>query len=327
MMPSEAKRVSAIQNARRGTEAVALRIAARPPWTCAECGKEAPATAHQLRQTYCSKECMARGYEKRMAGEANPNYRAAHVSVCKQCGGTYAKTSYCRKYCSKACARVASIDHPRQKPAHVRPRKAKPALMCAACGTAPVFSKWTKHCGDEACAKATRKVRSDKKAAPAEPANNHTCQFCKRPFHSYNKKRRYCSYPCHLASGGAFRAGLASREATMRYGPKKDANHNEIFEVLRKCCAVYDLSVMGCGVPDGLAWVGEQWRLFDVKNPKTGYGRRGLNKVQKKWLAQWQGGPVYLIHNIDEATRFSRGEFDGIKSMTPEAAKAELESA
>lgn len=101
----------------------------------------------------------------------------------------------------------------------------------------------------------------------------------------------------------------------MRYGAKKDANHNEIFEAIRKHCAAYDLSVVGGGIPDGIAWVAERWEFFDVKNPKTGYGRRGLNAVQRKWIEKWQGGPVYLIYTTDEAERFGRGEFDGLKRV------------
>ncbi len=99
-----------------------------------------------------------------------------------------------------------------------------------------------------------------------------------------------------------------------KYGSKKDANHKEIFSVIKKITAVHDLSAMGFGVPDGLAWCGEKgWQLFDVKNPNTGYGRRGLNNKQKEWASDWRGGPVYLIYNVDEAINFSKGNFDGIK--------------
>ncbi len=99
----------------------------------------------------------------------------------------------------------------------------------------------------------------------------------------------------------------------MKYGPKKDANHNEVMGEMRKYCAVYDMSTAGMGLPDGVAWINNAWHLFDIKNPKTGYGRRGLNKVQKKWLETWAGGPVYLIYTTEEAARFAQGQFDGIK--------------
>lgn len=125
----------------------------------------------------------------------------------------------------------------------------------------------------------------------------------------------YCSYKCHLDSGGAFRAGIAASKAIMKYGAKKDANHNQIFTELRKHCAVYDFSAMGHGLPDGIAWIKESWHLFDVKNPKTGYGRRGLNPVQIKWVNQWKGGPVYLIYTEEEAVQFGIGNFSGIKRI------------
>jgi hypothetical protein len=101
--------------------------------------------------------------------------------------------------------------------------------------------------------------------------------------------------------------------ARANYGVKKDANHNVIFEMLRVRCGVFDLSSAGGGVPDGIAWIYGAWHLFDVKNPKTGYGRRGLNAIQNKWISQWPGGPVYLLYTVEEAERFSRGDFLGIK--------------
>ena len=99
----------------------------------------------------------------------------------------------------------------------------------------------------------------------------------------------------------------------MKYGAKKDANHNEIFEELRKHCPVYDLSAAGCGVPDGIAWIDEAWQFFDVKNPKTGYGKRGLNPVQKKWVEKWSGGPVYLIYTQADAQAFGSGDLESVK--------------
>lgn len=140
------------------------------------------------------------------------------------------------------------------------------------------------------------------------------CAKCGTEFRFYPSQHRiYCSYQCHLDSGGAFRAGIAAAEARLKYGPKKDANHNEVVAEMRKYCAVYDMSSAGMGLPDGVAWIKEAWHLFDVKNPKTGYGRRGLNDVQKKWIQAWSGGPVYLIYTVEEAARFAQGNFDGIK--------------
>lgn len=144
------------------------------------------------------------------------------------------------------------------------------------------------------------------------------CKECAKTFLSFpSAERIFCSYGCFLNSGGPFRAGLAASKAMLKYGPKKDANHNEIIAEMRKYCGVYDTSTAGHGVPDGVAWVANSWQLFDIKNPKTAYGRRGLNKVQKKWLEQWNGGPVYLIYTVEEAERFANGNFVGLKFEAP----------
>jgi hypothetical protein len=98
-----------------------------------------------------------------------------------------------------------------------------------------------------------------------------------------------------------------------KYGAKKDANHTELMNIIKGLCAAFDLSNAGFGIPDGIAWVNSAWRLFDIKNPKTGYGRRGLNAVQRKWINRYEGGPVYLIYTADEAKKFAVGELDGLK--------------
>lgn len=114
--------------------------------------------------------------------------------------------------------------------------------------------------------------------------------------------------------------------ATKKYGAKKDANHKEIFDIISKFTAAKDLSPMGCGVPDGIAWVNDGWQLFDVKNPKTGYGKRGLNNRQKKWADDWRGGPVYLIYTVEEAEQFARGNLDGLKRHDPARVQEALEA-
>jgi hypothetical protein len=149
------------------------------------------------------------------------------------------------------------------------------------------------------------------------------CGHCGVKFRAPKSALRiYCSYQCHLDNGGAQKAGAFAAMAKSKYGYKKDANHDEIFEVMRAYVPVKDLSMMGCGMPDGLAWINKGWHLFDVKNPKTSYGRKGLNKLQKSWAQSWLGGPVYLIYSEEDATNFVKGRFDKIKrfpkdKMTP----------
>lgn len=127
--------------------------------------------------------------------------------------------------------------------------------------------------------------------------------------------RKFCSYSCHLASGGAKRAGAASGEIRMnKYGAKKDANHKEIVGAFQKMgAAVMDLSTLGRGVPDLVVWCQSSWHLVDVKNPKTGYGRRGLNERQKEWALEWKGGPVYLISTVEQAVDLVNGRLEGLK--------------
>jgi hypothetical protein len=100
----------------------------------------------------------------------------------------------------------------------------------------------------------------------------------------------------------------------MKWAARRDANHAEIVEAMRKECPVYDLSGSGNGVPDCLAWIkSNSWQLFDIKNPKSRYGKSGLNPVQKRWLYRWRGGPVFLIYTVEEAVKLANGDFDGLK--------------
>lgn len=107
---------------------------------------------------------------------------------------------------------------------------------------------------------------------------------------------------CHLESGGAWRAGMASRKATVKYGAKKDANHAEIVEALKGHGAyVIDTSGMGQGFPDLILGYAGKTLLMEIKNPKTSYGRRGLNKNQEKWRQAWTGGPYSVVTDVPGA--------------------------
>lgn len=264
----------------------ALRLDDRPMWACARCGVAKIATVHQMRQTYCSIACVAEAYKAKFAGEANPNFKGAGWHECEVCKCRFHDYNKSRKFCSISCR-----DAEKPKKQVVKPETP---------------------------------VRQTKPKTPKEPRESRSeerkCVTCQNVFRAYKSQaKRYCSYKCHLDDGGAFRAGIAASKAKMKYGTKKDANHNEIFDKLRELCpAVYDLSMHGHGVPDGLAWILEEWRLFEVKNPSTAYGKRGLNAVQKKWLSQWKGGPVYMIYTTEEAEKFAKGELSSIKAECPQ---------
>lgn len=128
---------------------------------------------------------------------------------------------------------------------------------------------------------------------------------CGNTFSFYKSHpKKFCSYQCHLDSGGAWRAGIASKEKILKYGAKKDANHNEIVDVLKKAGAsIVDLSHVGCGMPDLICGFRNKTVLIEIKNTKTAYGRRGFNKNQLKWQEQWLGGPVALVDSPEAALR------------------------
>lgn len=264
-------------------------------WKCAMCNNIAPATMHQKRKTYCSKLCMSSGYKLRLSGGGNPNFKGGSIKKCANCSKEYSHYSKIRKFCSKPCHVEFSNKNRVKK---VKPKKKR-----------VVKTKLVK-------VKKEKKVRSSRE-----------CLFCKKTFfYSPSQNRIYCSYKCHIDNGGARRAGDAAVKAMKKYGAKKDANHKEIFDVLQKLIPTKDLSAAGFGVPDGIGWVNGGWHLFDVKNPNSGYGRRGLNNRQKEWINNWNGGHVYLLYNIDDALNFAKGDFLKLKRFPewPEDSKLSL---
>jgi len=85
----------------------------------------------------------------------------------------------------------------------------------------------------------------------------------------------------------------------MRYAAKKDLNHKEIADAFEKTgCLVHDLSGAGNGWPDLLVCYRDVLRFVEIKNPKTTYGRKGLNKHQKKFA----GSSVHIaiVKTVDD---------------------------
>lgn len=270
----------------------------KPPWVCAECGCERRATAHQRRKKYCSMQCVSSAYKKRMTGPDNPNHKSAGVRICERCGSKYRSYDSNRKFCSKPCYHKSRV---------VRTTK-----TCVRCATNFVQERENqRHCGAE-CYRADNPAKGY--VPRPRPVHMTTCEHCGTRFRSSpSSNRKFCGYQCFVDSGGPRRAGEAAVKSMKKYGAKKDANHKEVFAAISEITAVKDLSAAGCGVPDGIAWVDGGWHLFDVKNPNTGYGKRGLNKRQKSWADDWRGGPVFLIYTVEEARRFARGNFCEIK--------------
>ena len=286
---------------------------------CKQTFRDTP--AHARERIYCSRPCMAIGYATRLTGANNPNYRNAGQYTCLACGKAFQSYNK-RKYCSPECFTAFNLDSirawalyaakcPRRRPRKPRPRKPVPERKCVVCGGALPRG------AQKACShKCLRTYRNSYARAYVLKAPPRQCLQCGTAFHSWNRTQHYCSYACALASGSSFRAGLASRKAVMKYGPKKDANHHLIIDVLRgNGVAIFDTSTLGRGMPDCVAWVRNAWHLVEIKNPESGYGRRGLNAIQKKWIAQWQGGPIYILRTIEEAEQFAKGNLDNIECV------------
>ncbi len=254
-------------------------------------------------------------------GKDNPNWRGGNAKTCLTCGQIF-HAHDCknrpRKYCSRKCRPCTPIEKLKEMAAKAAALRSAQATyihlrtcICVVCGKVMRIPERRKYCSDE-CRQSRRPIK-----VPPQP--NHICAHCGRPFHAYDtasRPRKYCSYSCHLLAGGAHRAGEESVKKTALYGSKKDANHSEIVRAFEKLGAsVLDLSALGCGVPDLLVWCCNGWHLVDVKNPKTGYGRRGLNPRQQRWALNWKGGPVYLIKSIEDVVALVNGNSHQVQNF------------
>jgi hypothetical protein len=249
-------------------------------------------------------------------GEKNPNWRGGGLHICVGCGGEFSSHLKSRKYCSHACYIKHRTITPElskayrtagNKSAALRALNPRPVLgrrrICKACGVSFRHENRRAYCDDhQHIAKA---VGLEKAQSVVKPKLGHlwACEHCGAGFYRTAKSiRKFCSYECHLASGGAIRAGLAAVRATMVYGAKKDANHKEIVDAITKCGVPFiDMSALGCGVPDLLVEAQGRLQLWEIKNRKTSYGRKGLNKNQKAWAESWRGSPVRIINSVDDA--------------------------
>lgn len=85
---------------------------------------------------------------------------------------------------------------------------------------------------------------------------------------------------------------------------KVDANHKEVVDALKTIGAsIIDASRLGKGMPDLIVGFRGQTILIEVKNPKTQYGRKGLNENQRKWAESWRGGPLAIVDGVEAALR------------------------
>ena len=245
------------------TDANQAEIVAAMRAACLACGSP----VKRAGKIYCSRNC----FHTSQIGALNGNWSNAGEKRCMLCGVHYHSYKKERQFCSQRCYHLTRPAVPTRCPSP--PRIKKPTY----CPKPP---------------RPTRTITQD-------------CRQCKEQFTSpMSSSRIYCSYACHLASGGAWRAGMAAAKATMKYGAKKDANHHEVASALEAIgVSVIDTSGLGGGFPDFILGFRGDTLLMELKNPKTSYGRRGLNPNQLKWKASWTGGPYAVVDGVEAAIR------------------------
>ena len=86
----------------------------------------------------------------------------------------------------------------------------------------------------------------------------------------------------------------------MRRAARRDENEKEIVEALRAVGA----TVYYMGEPaDLLVGFRGQTLSYEVKSPKTSYGKKGFNENQKHFAEHWKGGPFCLVDSVEAALR------------------------
>lgn len=142
-----------------------------------------------------------------------------------------------------------------------------------------------------------RDVGSDGEARNKNAKRTITCLWCGKEEQTYYKTKKYCSSACANAGRNA--------SGSRRVRGAKDANHDEVVAGLRSLgYHVADTHHVGGGFPDvivGVVGIPFVW-MFEIKNPNTAYGRSGLNKVQQRFLAGWDGG-LHVIYSRDDAAK------------------------
>jgi hypothetical protein len=86
----------------------------------------------------------------------------------------------------------------------------------------------------------------------------------------------------------------------VRRAARVDANQEAVVSALEAAGA--SVEVIGRPV-DLLVGFRSVTLLMEVKNPNSGYGKRGANKNQRSFMETWVGGPVSLVDGPDAALR------------------------
>lgn len=150
------------------------------------------------------------------------------------------------------------------------------------------------------------------------------CEFFRSRRRCHNKARVYCSKRCVWANPDYLQK--RKLQAIMSgYGGRKDQNHNELSEILeRHGVTMVDTSQLGKGFPDTLAFHRGELFLIEFKNPKTEYGKAGLNRRQLEWVAKIGSCSLYIVSTVNDAINFGSGRRSLVPSLTGDECSAKL---
>ncbi len=90
----------------------------------------------------------------------------------------------------------------------------------------------------------------------------------------------------------------------MRRAAKVDRNQAEIVKALRKVGAtVQSLAMVGNGCPDVLVGFRRSLSVMEIKDGLLVPSARKLTPKEEEWHRTWQGFPVFIVKDIDDALR------------------------
>lgn len=100
---------------------------------------------------------------------------------------------------------------------------------------------------------------------------------------------------------------LSSLGEAVRRRAKVDKNQADIVDALRRAGAsVISLAACGGGIPDLLVGHRNRTALIEVKNGSLPPSARGLTLDQQIWHAEWRGGTLAVVCDVESAIRVLR---------------------
>ena len=93
----------------------------------------------------------------------------------------------------------------------------------------------------------------------------------------------------------------------MRRSAKVDKNQPEIVEAMRRYGAsVTSMAGLGKGVPDLLVGHAGKTAIVEIKDGSLPPSARGLTLDQQIWHAEWRGGTLAVVCDVESAIRVLR---------------------